>query len=368
MKKYVRFIVLGLVMIAVVSVLAFRQVGVEKRIAGLPASYAGALLEERGPDTVVASGLVEPKSKELKLGFEMNGVIAEVLVKEGDAVEAGQILARLGQNEEKARLEDARSAVLKASADLEMHLAGSRPEERKLAEAKLKRAQVWLDQVQRETERRSLMVQSRSIGREELERSQRDLRVAIHEHDMALNEDILVNELYRKEEIEMARQNLAMAEAQARTAEAMLEKTMLKAPVAGRVLRIFSDPGEPYSILSPSAVLSMGDTSVMNVRAEVDERDVGRVQPGQKAYVTATAFDGRKFQGKVSRIELSMTHKRTRSGDPSEPVDRSVLEVLVTLDAPGPLFSGQRVDVYIDGSAPAQSAPADQAASSTPAE
>ena len=47
-----------------------------------------------------------------------------------------------------------------------------------------------------------------------------------------------------------------------------------------------------------------------------------------------------------------MTPKRTRSGDPSEPVDRSVQEVIVTLDNPGPLYSGMRVDVYIETGSP----------------
>lgn len=95
----------------------------------------------------------------------------------------------------------------------------------------------------------------------------------------------------------------------------------------------------------------MGDISALNVRAEVDERDIGRIRVGQVAFVRADAYGSEKFNGKVGRVVLSLTPKRLRTGNPSEPVDRSVLEVLIALDAPGPLVSGLRVDAFIDASA-----------------
>ena len=96
----------------------------------------------------------------------------------------------------------------------------------------------------------------------------------------------------------------------------------------------------------------MGDTSVMRVRVEVDERDVARIKQGQKAYASADAFGDRRFTGVVSKLEQSMTPKRTRTGDPSEPIDRSVLEVLLTLDEAGGLYSGLRVDAFIQADPP----------------
>ncbi len=344
------FIVVGVAAVAALLSVWRRQT--EQSLFSLPSTHAASLLGERSPRQVVASGLVEPVTKELRLGFDLSGILDRLLVKEGDQVTAGQALAILRQKEYLAGLEEAGAKVREAQADLDMHLAGARPAEREQAESNLNRAQIWLEQAERESERREIMVRSNSIGREELERARRDWQVARFEHNVAMQEYILTNDRYRSEEIEMARQRLAAAEAARRSAEAQLDKSVLRAPVDGRILRIFSDPGEASSIFEPAPILSMGDTSTLNVRVEVDERDVARIRMGQRAVVRADAFGEEKFPGTVTRLELSMTPKRLRSGDPAEPVDRSVLEVLVTLDAPGPFYSGMRVDAFIEALEP----------------
>ncbi len=340
----------------------------DRALFSLPATAAAARLEELAPGMVVAPGFVEPVSKELRLGFDISGVLDKLLVKEGQEVRAGQPLARLRQDEQQAALETARANLLAARADHDKHMAGARPAEIEKAQAALLRAETLLEQCSREVERREVMIKTKSIGIEELERALRDARVARYELDEARHQYSLVKELYRKEDIEIARRKLEAAEGEERRALAALDKTVLRSPVNGRVLRIFSDPGEAYSIFAPSAVLSVGDTSAMKVRVEVDERDIARVARGQKAYVSADAFGDKRFSGHVSSMELSMTPKRTRSGDPSEPVDRSVLEVLVTLDAPEGLYSGLRVDSFIatDSSPMASPPPSFPASPSAP--
>ncbi len=329
-----------------------RNAALERGLLSLPVSHAAVLLEQRGPDRVVAPGFVEPASKELKLGFDLSGIIAEVLVTEGDAVRKGQVLARLRRKEYAAQLEEARASQRRAAADWAMHRAGSRQAERDRAVAELDRATVRLEQAKKEAERRVPMVRARSIGEEELERARRDRLVAEAEFIAARQSLALVNEKYRKEEMDMAEARLDQAAAAVDRAGAVLEKTELRAPADGTILRIHSDPGVACSLFSPSPVLSMGDISALNVRAEVDERDAGRVRAGQKAFVAAPAFADRIFAGSVLRLERSMTPKKNRSGDPSEPVDRSVLETLIRLDEPGPLISGMRVDAYIETGPP----------------
>ena len=327
--------------------------GLRERFASPPpVAHAASAMEEKVVERVVAPGLVEPVSKELRLGFEISGVLEAFEVREGDIVRPGQVLAKLRQDEQRARLEEATALMLAARAEHAMRVAGARPAEIKRAEAALERASTWLDQTMRELERREVMIKSRSIGIEELERARRDVRLADAERREAEHSYALIQELFRREEVEMAGQRAAAAEAVVRQAEAALEKTRLRAPVAGAVLRIDAEPGETYSLFAPSPVLSLGDISVLNVRTEVDERDVGRVRVGQRAFILADALGGASIAGRVSRLELVMTPKRTRSGDPSEPVDRSVREVIVTLDDPGPLYSGMRVDVYIETGPP----------------
>lgn len=322
---------------------------VEENRFSLPLGPLASMAKEYAPTWVVAPGFVEPVSKELRLGFDMSGVIAQFMVKEGDMVRKGQPLAMLRQEEYKAALEEASARYAEAKANLAMHLTGARKEEIEKAESALKSATVRLEQAEKELRRREKMIRTGGVGIEDLERAQRDAIIAAADKDIAFYQDKLTNSFYRIEEIEMATQRELASKAAVEHAAATLDKTLLRSPVDGKVLRVYMDPGEAYSIFEPTPILSVGDVSTLNVRAEVDERDVAKVREGQAAFVAADAFGGVKYKGRVSRLELSMTPKKTRTGDPSEPVDRSVLEVLVTLDEPGPFISGMRVDVYIQG-------------------
>jgi len=79
----------------------------------------------------------------------------------------------------------------------------------------------------------------------------------------------------------------------------------------------------------------------------MDETDIARVQVGQRAYVTADAFDGRKFWGRVTRIGGELGRKNVRTDEPTERVDTKILETLVQFDDGRELPAGLRVDSFI---------------------
>jgi hypothetical protein len=83
------------------------------------------------------------------------------------------------------------------------------------------------------------------------------------------------------------------------------------------------------------------------VRVDVDENDVSRLQPGDRAYFTAHAFGSEKFWGKVARVGRELGKKNVQTDEPSEKLDTKVLETLVDLDGHPPLPPGLRVDSYI---------------------
>ncbi|WP_353117805.1 HlyD family efflux transporter periplasmic adaptor subunit [Nitratidesulfovibrio sp.] len=346
-----RPLLIVLVIAAAGILFAFARTAEGPQVESLPGTAAAISVEGRPAGWIVASGVVEPVTKELVLGFEMSGVVEEVMVAEGAVVDKGQPLARLRHEAELGQLDAARAQALVALAEYEKVTTGARPSEKSEALARVRRTRAVMEQMQHEAERRRRLVRQRTISAEEGERAWLDLRVAQEQHEEALQQYSLVADMFRREDIIKAEQQLAAANANVRVAEAVLRKTVLRAPVAGRVLRVHGEPGEVFSIFAPAPVISIGDVSSLNVRVEVDERDIGRVLLGQSAYVMADAFGSSRFQGKVTRIVLSLTPKRLRTGNPAEPVDRSVLEVLVTLDAPGPLLSGLRMDAHIDASA-----------------
>ena len=134
-------------------------------------------------------------------------------------------------------------------------------------------------------------------------------------------------------------------------AQAKYEKTLIKSPIDGTVLRKHHRNGESVSNSStvPDPILTVGDKKVLRVRVDVDETDVNKVQVGQKAYVTADAYGNKKFWGHVVRVGEQLGPKNVRTDEPTERVDRKILETLVELDKGADIPVGLRVDTYIVG-------------------
>jgi HlyD family secretion protein len=130
-----------------------------------------------------------------------------------------------------------------------------------------------------------------------------------------------------------------------------LEKTYVRAPIPGVVLRRRLKAGESYSIETQDAgrasIFTLADTSTLHVRVDVDERDVGRVLTGQTAYMTADTYGDRRFTGRVVSVGQVMGRKNVRTEEPTERVDTKILEVLVELDSGQRLPPGLRVDAFI---------------------
>ena len=83
------------------------------------------------------------------------------------------------------------------------------------------------------------------------------------------------------------------------------------------------------------------------MRAELDERDIGKVRQGQRAVVRAAAFPGREFEGKVASTAQIVGPGRISARGARKLSDVDVLEVVVDMAEPGPLVVGMQVDVYL---------------------
>ena len=131
---------------------------------------------------------------------------------------------------------------------------------------------------------------------------------------------------------------------------AQLEKTSIRSPLTGVILRKYLNAGESVwsSPNSPShPIVTVADVTTLRMRAEVDETEVGKVQVGQRAYVMADAYSRQKFWGRVTRIGQVLGKKRIRTDEPTERVDTKILEALIELDKGQQLQLGLRVDAFI---------------------
>lgn len=136
------------------------------------------------------------------------------------------------------------------------------------------------------------------------------------------------------------------AEAKLKEAEAELELSIIRAPMDGQVLKVFTYPGER---IGNDPIVKMGNTNDMHVIAEVHESDVGAVRVGQRATITSEAFD-QPVTGRVEEIGSLIYKNDVLDVDPRAEKDMRVVEVRIKLDQaePAARFTHLEVSTRID--------------------
>jgi HlyD family secretion protein len=306
------------------------------------------------PTLIAGPGRVEPYSEDIKIGSELSGRLKSVLVEEGDTIRRGQILAELDNADYRAQVDSARASVGAKDAALRKVINGARRQERDEAWSQVNEARAVMENAQSELHRRQELFAAGVVSREESERYAREADVAKAKYEAAVEQHSLVDDRAREEDRSLAEADLQLAKSQLEEAQARYEKTLIRSPIDGSVLRKHHRSGESVSNSStvPDPILTIGDRKTLRVRVDVDETDVGRVRIGQKAYVTADAFRTQRFWGRVVRVGQQLGPKNVRTDEPTERVDTKILETLVELDPGTQLPDGLRVDAFIvpDGS------------------
>jgi len=343
--KRSNYVVLGSAMVLV----AASVVLVWERSQGVAAaSRATAASRQPGSGLIAAPGRVEGISEEIRVSSELSGRLKTVNVEEGDRVQRGQVLAELENEEYKARVAAGEAELGQREADLRRTINGAREQERREAEAAVQSAKAVLDNSKSEAERRRGLADRNVISRDEAERYERAYQVARAQYDQAAQHFALVDAVAREEDRAHAEAAVASAQAQLAEARAYLEKSYIRAPIAGVILRKLRHSGESVSTQFDSPVVTMADDSTLRVRLDVDETDVARLRVGARAYVTAEAYGPEKFWGHVVRVGRILGRKNVRTEEPSEHVDTKILETLVELDPGHPLPLGLRVDSFVE--------------------
>jgi RND family efflux transporter MFP subunit len=243
------------------------------------------------PARVVAEGrIVAYPGAEVTVGADVGGTIERLTVDEKQTVRRGQILAVLKADDTRAALAVARARVGEAEADIRLY------------EAEVNRARdLW----------------QKDIGSKQTwEKAERDL--------------------------DSARARRASASAEVERLAALVEKTVIRAPIDGVVIARHVHAGE--TIATGDSIVTVADLTKTRVEAEVDEFDVVRVKLGASVTVNAEGFD-RSWRGTIEEIPDAVVNRRLKPQDPSKPIDTRVLLVKVAFAEPTPLKLGQRVEV-----------------------
>ncbi|WP_299411440.1 ABC exporter membrane fusion protein [Acaryochloris sp. IP29b_bin.148] len=317
--------------------------------------------------TVTALGRLEPEDELVQLSAPSStegNRIAQLLVKEGETVAAGQVIAILDSRDRlQADLLTAQEQVQVAKAELARIQAGAkqgevaaqraeiarleaqRQGERTTQSAAIARQRAEVDNAQAEFDRYQSLYQQGAISASErdqkqlvLQTAQRSLQEAqaVANRLQAVQSPELVsaqaklNQIaeVRPVDVQVAQANISQARASVKQAQTRLEQAYIKAPQSGRVLDIYTHPGE---VVGTDGILELGKTQQMYAVAEVYQSDVHKIKTGQSAQVRSDALP-KTLMGKVDRISTKVRRQTIINTDPSENIDGRVVEVYVKLD------------------------------------
>jgi len=310
-------------------------------------STAAADPGERGMH-LAAGGLVEPADEERIIIPQLSGRLARVYVDEGDTVTAGQLIAEIENDEYRATLAAAEAQLALRGAELDRLRNGARPEEIAQAVAVLDAARV-AEALARAVLARTEPLSTRNlVSADQLDRARAELDAARAERTRADAALALLRAGARIEDIAIAEAARAAAVAERDRASAQFEKSRIRSPVDGSVLKRDLREGETVVALSPLPLARIGDLRRRFVRADIEELDIARVRIGQHAEVTSDAFAGQRFAGTIVQVSQRMGRRNQTSGNPAEKQDAKVLQALIELAGDPPLPIGLRVDVFID--------------------
>jgi HlyD family secretion protein len=309
------------------------------------AALAFFLLRDGDSSGIVASGTVE--ATEADLGFQVPGRIERVAVREGDAVKAGEELARLDRTELMARRRAAQAQADAAQALLSELERGFRAEEVAQGQAAVRAAEQRMNDAHRDLERTRSLYEGGAVSRELLDKHQTAYELAMAEYDGAREALQILQTGPRRERIAAQRAALAQAEAAVAQIDAALDYAVIRAPFDGVVNVRHREPGE--SVPAGAPVLSVMNPRDRWVRIYVREDEVGRLALEQTAVVTADADPGRRYEGKVIFIasEAEFTPRNVQTTEERVKLVYRV-KVQITGDPDFDLKPGLAADVHLD--------------------
>jgi RND family efflux transporter MFP subunit len=160
-----------------------------------------------------------------------------------------------------------------------------------------------------------------------------EARAAFAEEDLIRTRILVTRDIAARATLERAERDARAARATADAARQRLEDYVVRAPIDGMVLRRDAEVGEVVD--TPASLFWIGEPRPLRVTAEVDEEDIARVEPGQRALLRADAFPGRVLAGEVAHI--------TPKGDTT----RKAYRVRLSLPEDTPLMIGMTVEANL---------------------
>ena len=327
--KWGRYLALMMVLVAVAAG-CFLYEHLEMQAAESVALQAAA--QRPGRTQVHALGRLEPAGTILQLAPKSGNegaIVEQILVSEGDDVAAGAVVAVLDNRARRiAAVQEAQAHVDAAEARLQQTRAGAKAGEIEAQQAAVLLAEAQGKVAARELDRARKLLEKNAIASEMIDQKQWEFDRLQLEQRRASGLLKSLREV-RDVDLAVAGKEIAAANAACAKAQADADASELRAPIAGRILRIHTHPGEK---IADRGILEMGDVLHMQAVAEVFEADVAMITVGMPAEIRMDSSDVR-MKGHVVEIGNMVSRKIVLTNDPVSDTDARVIEVRVELDA-----------------------------------
>lgn len=241
---------------------------------------------EMGPLTAVvsATGTLNPVVS-VQVGSQVSGQVKELFADFNSAVKAGQLIARIDPETFQLKVRQSESDLESARAAVAVQMA------------EVARATATLMDAQRDLERKKMLVERNFISSADRDKAQATHDAAKAALDVAKAQVNNSSAIVRQRESQLAQ------------ARVDLERTAIRSPVDGVVVKRSVDMGQTVaaSLQAPELFIIARNLTDMQVDTSIDEADVGRIAVGQRASFTVDAFPGRAFAGEVTQIRKAAT-------------------------------------------------------------
>ncbi|PJJ74632.1 HlyD family secretion protein [Thermoflavifilum aggregans] len=282
MKKRSLYTIIGLLVVGVIVLLVLKSKGViggsdAVKVAVDTATYRDIT------QVVTASGKIYPET-EVRVSSDVSGEIVDLPVQEGDSVHRGQVVARVYADIYSSIVQQ-QQAILKQA---EAQYAN--------AKAALGSYKAQLDQAKYTYERDKQLLQQKVIAQSEFEQAESAYYSALANYEAA------------QQQVRSAEYAVQSAKANLSQAQDNLRRTTITAPMDGIVSVLDVKKGERVvgtAQMAGTEIMRIADMNVMEVRVDVGENDIPKVQLGDTAIIEVDAYNDRKFKGYVTQVAPS---------------------------------------------------------------
>ncbi len=261
---------------------------------------AVAPVTKPGGHAIAASGLVEARNENTNIGVPVPGLVVKLAVQVWQNVTAGEVLLQLDDREFSAQ------GLTQAA-------------QTNVARASVKRLEDQLQRLQS-------AANSGAVTQDEISTRQNDVAVA--------------------------QAQLASAEALQAQTKLLIERLTIRAPITGTILQVNTRVGEYAGVNPKQAAIVLGQIDRLQVRADVDEQLAPRITEGMSARAWIKGDSAHPLDLEFVRIEPFIVPKVSLTGSSAERVDTRVLQVIFSLKAESTskIYVGQQMDLFLENS------------------